>query len=190
MNGWNCRYYALENPDFVADEPLNSPKVVVWCGVSWNRIFGPFFFKDDHGDATTVNGERYRSMISDYLLQELQDDENFQEDRLFFQQDGATAHTAGETIRLLEENFPGKVISRRGDIHWPARSPDLTPLDFWLWGTIKHRVYSRTIRSITHLEQCIREEIGAISNEERQSAILAFKGRLHKVISNDGGHIE
>ena len=43
VNGWNCRYYALENPDFVADEPLNSPKVVVWCGVSWNRIFGPFF---------------------------------------------------------------------------------------------------------------------------------------------------
>ena len=190
VNGWNCRFYAQENPDFVADEPLNSPKVVVWCGVSWKRIFGPFFFKDDHGVATTVDGERYRSMIGHFLLPELQGDEDFLEDRLFFQQDGATAHTARDTIRLLEENFPGKVISRRGDIQWPARSPDLTPLDFWLWGALKHRVYSTAIRSVVHLEQCIREEIETISVEERQSAILAFKGRLNKVISTGGGHIE
>ena len=33
VNGWNCRFYAQENPDFVADEPLSSPKVVAWCGV-------------------------------------------------------------------------------------------------------------------------------------------------------------
>ena len=59
VNGWNCRFYTQENPDFIADESLNSPKVVVWSGVSWKRIFGPFFFKDDHGVATTVDGERY-----------------------------------------------------------------------------------------------------------------------------------
>ena len=34
---------------------------------------------------------------------------------------------------FLQENFPGHLILRFGDIHWPSRSPDLTPLDFFLW---------------------------------------------------------
>jgi hypothetical protein len=183
VNGWNCRFYARENPDFFIDEPLHSPKLVVWCGVSWDQIFGPFFFKDERGAATTVNGERYREMIVQFLLPQLQG-------QFFFQQDGATAHTARDTIRLLQANFPDRLISRRGDILWPARSPDLTPLDFWLWGAVKHRVYSTAIRNIDHLEERIREEIEAISDDERQSAILAFKERLHKVIETDGKHIE
>jgi len=26
------------------EEPLHSEKIVVWCGMSWRRIFGPIFF--------------------------------------------------------------------------------------------------------------------------------------------------
>ena len=34
---------------------------------------------------------------------------------------------------LLQEKFPGGVISRLSDVSWPARSCDLTPFDFFLW---------------------------------------------------------
>ena len=34
-------------------------------------------------------------------------------------------------------------IGRGGTINWPPRSPDLTPLDFCLWGLMKSEVYRK-----------------------------------------------
>ena len=51
-------------------------------------------------------------------------------DNYWFQQDGATCHTAAATTKLLREMFPGRLISKNGDYDWPPRSPDLTPPDF------------------------------------------------------------
>ena len=58
-------------------------------------------------------------------------------DGVYFQQDSATCQTTGETIGLLREKFPGRVISRNGDYNWPPRSCDLTPLDFFLCDYVK-----------------------------------------------------
>ena len=55
-------------------------------------------------------------------------------DNVWFQQDGATAHTSRRSLSLLREMFSGHIISLRGDIGWPPRSPDLTPCDFFSLG--------------------------------------------------------
>ncbi|GFW60743.1 DUF4817 domain-containing protein [Trichonephila clavipes] len=47
---------------------------------------------------------------------------------LWFQQDGATCHTARATIDLLKDTFGDRLISRFGPVDWPPRSCDLTPL--------------------------------------------------------------
>ena len=60
---------------------------------------------------------------------------------MWFQQDDATCHTADETIQLPHETFPDRVLSRFGDQNWSPRSCDLTPLDFFLWGYLKSKVY-------------------------------------------------
>ena len=52
---------------------------------------------------------------------------------LYFQQDGAPAHYAVSVRKWIDEHFPGRWISHRGAVEWPARSPNLTPLDFFLW---------------------------------------------------------
>jgi hypothetical protein len=67
-------------------------------------------------------------------------DENGAEN-VWFQQDGATAHTSRRSLGILREIFPGYVVSLSGDIRWPERSPDLTPCDFLLWGYFKAQVY-------------------------------------------------
>lgn len=46
---------------------------------------------------------------------------------LYYQQDSATCGAFGETIGLLHEKFPGRIISRNGNINWPLSSGDLTP---------------------------------------------------------------
>ena len=58
-------------------------------------------------------------------------------ENIWFQQDGATAHTAGKTMDMLRMNCPLRVISIFGDIPWPSRSPDLSPLDFFLYRYLK-----------------------------------------------------
>jgi hypothetical protein len=42
---------------------------------------------------------------------------------------------------FLNNNYTNRWIGRRGPIAWPARSPDLNPLDFYLWGHLKTIVY-------------------------------------------------
>ena len=37
----------------------------------------------------------------------------------WFQQDGATVHTARETMIILRTVFLGRLISRFGDLSWP-----------------------------------------------------------------------
>ena len=62
----------------------------------------------------------------------------------------------------LDENFDGGWIGRRGPIRWPARSPDLTPLDFWLWGYLKEKVYAEKLQSVEELKRLITEKIAEI----------------------------
>lgn len=129
VNKQNCRFYATENPQLFEEQPLYDQKITVWCGICSKTIIGPYFFEDDDGATVTVNGQRYRAMITDYVMPIVR------RKRLttyYFQQDGATCHSAAATIDLLRPLFPGRIISKNGDFDWPPRSPDLTPPDFYL----------------------------------------------------------
>ncbi|GFW49844.1 helicase domino [Trichonephila clavipes] len=70
-------------------------------------------------------------MITNFFIPELN---NHDVQELWFQQDGATCHTARATIDLLKDTFGDRLISRFGPVNWPPRSCDLTPLDYFLWG--------------------------------------------------------
>ena len=47
--------------------------------------------------------------------------------------------------QFLNQHFANKWIGRGGPIAWPARSTDLNPLDFHLWGQLKSIVYATSI---------------------------------------------
>jgi len=60
-----------------------------------------------------------------------------QQDLLWFQQDGATAHTAEISMQVFRIIFLGILISNFADITCPTRSPDHEILDYFLWGYVK-----------------------------------------------------
>ena len=70
-------------------------------------------------------------------------------------QDGAPPHFSCFVTDVLNERFPDAWIGRGGQIPWPPRSSDLSPLDFFLWGYIKNTVYAEKIRNIQHLQDRI-----------------------------------
>ena len=66
-------------------------------------------------------------------------------------QDGASPHCAIPVRNYLNRKRPNKWIGIGGPVSWPARSPDLTPYDFFLWGHIKAKVFTAPIESVDHL---------------------------------------
>jgi len=75
----------------------------------------------------SVTSQRYTEMINEFLSPNLPPNNG----TLWFQQDGATAHTAVISIAALRRLFPQRVISRFGDVPWPPRSPDLSAPNFF-----------------------------------------------------------
>ncbi|GFX30537.1 DUF4817 domain-containing protein [Trichonephila clavipes] len=128
------RFPCEANPQVYVETPLHIEKLTVWCTLWAGVIIGPYFFKNDEGHNVTVNGDRYRAMITNFFIPELN---NHDVQELWFQQDGATCHTARATIDLLKDTFGDRLISRFGPVNWPPRSCDLTPLDYFLWGYVK-----------------------------------------------------
>lgn len=110
-------------------------------------------------------------------------------DDVYFQQDGATCHTAGETMALLRDKFPGRVISRNGDFNWPPRSCDLTPLDFFLWGYVKDKVYANAPPTIHALKENIRAVIREIQPQLCENVMKNFIKRMTICRQSRGGHL-
>ncbi|GFW90970.1 uncharacterized protein TNCV_1758441 [Trichonephila clavipes] len=129
VNKQNCRIWSEANPQVYVETPLHPEKLTVWCALWAGGILGPYFFKNDEGHNVTVNGDRYRGMITNFFIPELN---NHDVQEPWFQQDGATCHTARVTIDLLKDTLVDSLISRFGPVNWPPRSCDLTPLDYFL----------------------------------------------------------
>ncbi|GFV28739.1 DUF4817 domain-containing protein [Trichonephila clavipes] len=168
VNKQNCRIWSEANPQVYVETPLHPEKLTVWCALWAGGIIGPYFFKNDEGHNVTVNGDRYRAMITNFFIPELN---NHDVQELWFQQDGATCHTARATIDLLKDTFGDRLISRFGPVNWPPRSCDLTPLDYFLWGYVKSLVYADKPQTLDHLEDNIRRVIADIRPQMLEKVI-------------------
>ena len=111
---------------------LHPIKCTIWCAMTTDKIIRLYFFEDGDENPVTVSGEHYRAMIRNFLQSNITNGPN-----LKFQQDGATAHTARETLQLLRECFEDKMISHDGNVNWSSCSSDLSSPDFFLWGYLK-----------------------------------------------------
>lgn len=190
MNGFvnkqNCRIWSDANPQEVHQVAMHPQKVTVWCGFWVGGVIGPYFFQNDGGEAITVNGDRYRTMITDFFWPRLN---NMNMNDMWFQQDGATCHTADATMNILRERFEGMVISRRGDVNWPPRSCDLTPLDYFLWGFLKSQVYANKPQSTDALKVNITQAISQIQPDLCGRVIENWTTRVRATIRSRGGHL-
>ncbi|KAI2652616.1 Transposable element Tc3 transposase [Labeo rohita] len=108
----------------------------------------------------------------------------------FFQQDGAPPHYGCQVRAFLDEQFPEKWIGRRGPVEWPPRSPDLTPLDFYLWGHLKAIVYGVKIQDVQHLKLRILEACAGISPAVLLSVCEEWEKRVALTIQHNGQHTE
>ena len=185
INSQNTRYWADQNPHWLRpDRRQTDPRVNVWCGIYRNRIIGPYFL-----DAP-LTGIGYLQHLEDVLNPFLDELPLVQLRRIYFQQDGAPVHFAEVVRAYLDYLLPGKWIGRGGPVAWPARSPDLTPPDFFLWGHLKSVVYNNNPRTIDDLKENIFNACAAITPDTIGNVLREWSARIAQCLMARGHHFE
>jgi len=78
--------------------------------------------------------------------------------------------------------FPGLLTTLTGDVEWPARSPDLSPCDVFLWGYLKEKVLKHRPRSLEDLKEMIQQE-NSIPPELTRRVMKNFRERLQQCVA-------
>ena len=84
---------------------------------------------DDH-----MTGQNYLDFLQNELPKQVGDVPLATRIAMYFQRDVTTSHYTRHVMQHLNDTFRNRWICRGSTINWPPRSPDLTPLDFCLWG--------------------------------------------------------
>lgn len=191
LNRHNSRYWSRKNPHWTQDaHSQRRGKVNVWMGIIGRRCIGPYFFQ---GNLTAA---RYLNFLQTDLLPALAlifpngNNADVPREDIWFQQDGAPPHFGADVRQYLDVTFPGRWIGRRGAIEWPPRSPDLTPLDFFLWGYLKSKVYFNRPNNLEELQDRIRAEVEQISPEIFERSVHSVYTRIGQCQMVGGGQIE
>lgn len=117
----------------VSNKFLFSKKLKKFFLRNFNRFFifgifqiGPYFLPP------RLNGETYHHFLQNELPALLEDVPLHVRAEIIFQHDGAPAHFSRQVRDFLDAHYPERWMGRGGPIIWPARSPDLNVLDFFM----------------------------------------------------------
>lgn len=146
--------WGIESPHKNRDCSRDSEKVTVWCALSGNEVIELYYFNDP-----TVNRESFLRLLSRYFLPMLP---TFLENAIL-KQEGAPPHCSSQVKQLLYNSFSGFWIGKGDPTAWPPRSPDLTPLDFFLWGFLKNKVFHTTWSNLTQLKRRTKSAIRSVT---------------------------
>jgi hypothetical protein len=110
-----------------------------------------------------------------------------QERSLWFQQDGATCHTARESMACLRQLFPGRLISIM-ETFFGHPGLQIWQLQIFLWGYLKESVYQTKPSTLRELKDLIHREILSIQQETLTLVMECVVRRVQHYVALRGGH--
>lgn len=185
FNRYNSYHWVLHNPHHTVEvQNQGRYSFNVWVGIFRGRFIGPYIYD---GNLTAA---RYLQILREFL-EPLIDDLPLRDlENIYFQQDGAPSHNAGIITRFLNEQFGDNWLGNRGPVHWPARSPDMTPLDFYVWGRIKDITFKQQPDSRQALEAAVLQAFNTIPAVELLNAANGVLKRAQNCLNVNGAHFE
>lgn len=185
FNRHNFVFWADENPTLIRGVRQQIKwGINVWIGIIDCRIIGPFFYNEN------LNSERYLHLLQTDVADALMELPLVVLQNMFFQQDGAPAHNARIITNYLDNEYPAHWIGNKGPIRWPARSPDITPLDFFMWGHLKNQVYTRQYQTVEELQDAVVQAVNGISPLMLRRSCEAALSRCRLCIRENGDLFE
>jgi hypothetical protein len=156
----------------------------LWAGILGDSIVGPFEFP------ARLNAQHYMNFLEQDLPELLEDVplQHFLNE--WFQHDGAPVHFSRQVRQILDRRYQNSWIGRGGPVNWPARSPDLTPLDYFLWGHLKNYIYREPVNNLEELNDRIHEALAAVTPNMIRLARENLIKRARLCLDMEGGHFE
>lgn len=186
FNRQNRRIWQIENPRAIEQIQRQGRQTLgVWCGILGDKIIGPIFFNHN------LTGQIYLHWLQNEIEEFLDDLPVQQYGNIIWQQDGAPVHNTRAVTTFLNRRYE-LWIGKHGIITWPSRSPDLNPLDAFLWGHLKTVAYRNRANNVAELQQRIVQEIHRINTNPHilQNVRLNTLERYRECIRQNGNHIE
>jgi len=130
------------------------------------------------------NNSKYNRdvLLMEDLLPEIREFSEF----YIFQQDGAPAHRARETVALMTNETPDLIIPTL----WPPNSPDLNPVDYKIWGFMQEMVYNTKVRDVEDLRKRIMQAWNDLDQRIIDSAVREWRKRLRACVEAEVGQFE
>jgi len=190
-NFHNVHIWTHANPHAIR-EARHQPtfSINVWAGIVGDRLTGPFCLPE------RLTGIMYREFLErltqDILPDVLDDVPLHLRVDMWFMHDGAAPHFSHIARQYLNDHFPGKWIGSNGPVGWPSRSPNLNPIDFYLWGHVKSEVCCTLVTNVDVLWERIVATFGAIRNRPGQLECVreSMMRRLNGCVAANGQHSE
>lgn len=180
----NRHFWASDNPHKVYQvEHQIQFKLNVFCLVMDNLCVFHIYNE-------SLNGEKYLEILQTVVEPFLDNLPVARMVEAWYQMDGAPAHNTNAVYTKLSTMFGDHWWGNRGPFLWPARSPDLTPLDFYVWGRLKEIVYATPVVDIDDLRQRIIDGFNSLNPFEIRSATQSVSSRILKCLNENGEHIE
>ena len=158
--------------------PLHDLKIGVWYTVSETKIVGPIFFQ------STLNIDIHLHILEQFNNQLTPQDKM----QFFFQQDGTTCCMSHRSLTRVHDMFTEKRTISKG--LWPPRFPDLSSCDFYLWETLKQKVYANNPHNLDQLKENITNAIRRITREELQTVSANAVNCAQKCIDVNREHFQ
>ncbi len=118
--------------------------------------------------------------------------ENGQFRRLWWAQDGAPPHHRQIVTERLHHLFGNRVIALNHPVEWPPRSPDLTLLDFFLWGYLKVQTFQTPPDNLDDLQDRITQAVDYLRQDRPmiRPAVAQMLQRAQLLVNRGGRHVE
>jgi inhibitor of nuclear factor kappa-B kinase subunit alpha len=160
---------------------LHPASMMVWAGVS---SFGktPLVFVQQ---GVKICKDNY---ISDILQPHVfpLTDTMFAGSQWWLQQDSAPAHKANLTQDWCRRHLPGFFSTSE----WPASSPDLNPLDYFVWSRLEQLACTINHPSVSSLKRSLSKAWAELPMEEVRAAVQAWRKRLAACVKAKGAFLE
>lgn len=187
INFHNNHIWAEDNPNAIVENHFQVQfSLNIWVGIIGDHLIGPCVLPQ------RLNGEDYRRFLEHELPRHLEEVDLETRNRMWLMHDGAPPHFSMVARQFLDENYPNRWIGRAGPQAWPPRSPDLNPLDYFLWGHLKSLVYKTPVQNEQDLRNRIFESCAIINQTPgifervRQSMLR----RINACAEVGGGHFQ
>lgn len=198
VNYHNLHVWDHENPRCIRQSSFQHEfSANVWIGVISNNLCGPHFLPP------RLNANLFHDFLENILPEVIEDVPLNLREECWMQLDGAPAHYGRQVQHWLDENYPRRWIGRQGGnrqnlipgegpVACPARSPDLNPLDYYVWGHVKGIVYATQINTRDELTERIQNACNELRNDPIKigAAVNSLIRRCNKCIEAGGMHFE